>query len=39
MPDVNESTRAFEASLWVKSAFELCRRHYLTVPEKHTEVE
>ena len=39
MPEPNESTRAFEASLWLKSAFQLSHRHYLTFSEKHTEVE
>lgn len=39
MPEPNQSTRGFEAGLWLKSAFELCNRHYLTVSEKRTEVE
>ena len=39
MPDVNVSTRHFAANLWLKTAFQLTARRYLTATEKHVEVE
>ena len=39
MPDLNESTRAFEARLWLNTAFELAERRFLTHSEKRIEVE
>ena len=39
MPPDPQSTRCFEARLWLKTAFQMAARRYLTHSEKHIEVE